>query len=176
MTHDGKVPEIETERLRLRGHALEDFMFFADLWSKPDVTKFIGGKPRSEEETWSKFLRMIGHWQAMGFGYWAVEDKARGALIGEVGVADFKRVMSPSIKGELEAGWVLAPRAQGEGFATEAMIAVLGWAEKHQPGKAICAIIEPENVGSIKVAEKLGFTKTADTNYHGADIILYHLC
>lgn len=168
------VPIVETERLLLRGHALQDFGFFADLWSKPDVTKFIGGKPRSEEETWSKFLRMIGHWQAMGFGYWAVEDKVGGALIGEVGVADFKRIMSPSIKGELEAGWVLSPKAQGKGYATEAMKAVLDWADEHVPGKAICAIIEPKNIASIKVAEKLEFTKTAQTVYMGSDIILYH--
>jgi RimJ/RimL family protein N-acetyltransferase len=44
------VPVLETERLVLRGHTLEDFPAYAAMWADPQVTKFIGGKPFSEEE------------------------------------------------------------------------------------------------------------------------------
>ena len=173
MTAFREAPTLETARLRLRDYRPEDFSFFRAIWADPEVTRFIGGEPRGEEEVWTKFLRMIGHWRMMGFGYWAVEEKATGALIGETGLCDFKRDMAPSIKGELEAGWVLTSAAQGKGYATEAMTAVVDWAAAHFPDKRMCCIIEPANAASIRVAEKLGFVENAKATYHGEEILLF---
>lgn len=169
-----RVPVIQTARLQLRGRALDDFPFFVKLWADERVTQFIGGAPQSEETTWAKFLRMIGHWQAMGFGYWVVETRDSGALLGEVGFGDFRRDMSPSITGEFEAGWVLAPHAHGKGYAYEAMEAALGWALENFPDKPVSCIIEPDNAPSIRLAEKCGFAETARTIYHDTPIILFH--
>lgn len=172
--NDHLVPTIETQRLRLRAHKHDDFSFFEAMWANETVTKFIGGRPRGTEECWLKFLRNIGHWQLLGFGYWALEEISSGRLVGEVGLGDFKREMVPSIAGELEGGWVLAPEAHGKGFATEAMNAVLQWADDRLPGRRICCIIDPENAASVRVAEKLGFVETARTKYHGDAILLFH--
>jgi len=128
---DLQVPGIEAERLRLRGQSLEDFPFFLEMWKTPEVTRYIGGKPRGEEETWTKFLRMLGHWSVMGYGYWAVEEKSTAALVGEVGFGDFKREMTPSIKGEPEIGWVFTPSANGKGYATEATMAAISWGDNN---------------------------------------------
>src|SRR4029077_6257721 len=65
-----KVPVIETERLKMRGHRLADLNDCAAMWADPIVTRHIGGRPFSEEETWARFLRYAGHWSLMGFGYW----------------------------------------------------------------------------------------------------------
>jgi RimJ/RimL family protein N-acetyltransferase len=51
------VPSLETERLRLRGHAMHDFIHCAGMWADPNVTRHIGGKPCTEEESWARFLR-----------------------------------------------------------------------------------------------------------------------
>src|SRR4029078_1365630 len=69
------VPALETERLVLRGHVLEDFPAYAAMWADPHVTKFIGGKPLSEEEAWGKFLRNFGQWMVVGFGFWCVVER-----------------------------------------------------------------------------------------------------
>jgi RimJ/RimL family protein N-acetyltransferase len=53
------VPVVETERLILRGHTLDDFPAFAAMWADPAVTRFIGGAPLSQEESWGKFLRTL---------------------------------------------------------------------------------------------------------------------
>ena len=66
-------------------------------------------------------LRYAGHWQWMGFGFWALEEKSTGAFAGELGFAEFKRELEPSIQGIPEIGWVLAPHAHGKGYATEAV-------------------------------------------------------
>jgi RimJ/RimL family protein N-acetyltransferase len=63
-----KVPILESERLKLRGHRLEDFSHCAAMWGDSEVARYIGGKPLSEEESWTKFLRYVGHWSLLGFG------------------------------------------------------------------------------------------------------------
>ncbi len=171
---DLKVPVIETARLRLRGRTLEDFPFFVEMWADPEVTRFIGGKPRGEEEVWTKYLRTLGHWAIMGYGYWAVEEKASGALIGEVGFGDFKRDMTPSIKGEPEIGWVLASSAHAKGYASEAALAAIGWGDAHFKGARMSCIIEPAHAASIRIAEKCGFKETARTTLHGDAVLLLH--
>src|SRR5919198_4635363 len=90
------IPVLETERLRLRAHQAADLDACAAMWADPLVTRHIGGRPFSREETWSKILRYAGHWALTGFGYWAVVDKASGTYIGEGGFADFKREVQPS--------------------------------------------------------------------------------
>ena len=58
-----EVPVIETERLRLRGRTLDDFPFIRDMWGDPEVVRHISGAPVPEETSWTKFLRMFGHWR-----------------------------------------------------------------------------------------------------------------
>ena len=100
------IPVLETERLKLRGHRLDDFPACAAMWADPAVTRHIGGKPLSNEESWTKFLRYFGHWALLGFGYWVVEEKATGNFAGEVGFADYKRNIDPPLNSP-EMGWVL---------------------------------------------------------------------
>src|SRR6266852_5354978 len=102
------VPAVDTERLTLRGHRLEDFGECAAMWADPEVTRHIGGRPFSAEEVWTKLLRYVGHWSLMGFGYWVIREKASGRFVGEVGFADFKRDIEPSLVSAPEIGWALA--------------------------------------------------------------------
>jgi len=92
-----EVPVIETTRLILRGHRLDDFPDCAAMWADPIVTRHIGGRPFTEEETWARFLRYVGHWSVLGFGYWAIEEKDTATFVGELGFADFKRDIRRSI-------------------------------------------------------------------------------
>ncbi len=159
------VPVLGTERLWLRGHRLEDFQHSAAMWADPTVVKYVGGKPLSEEESWTKFLRYIGHWSVFGFGYWVAEEKASGAFVGEVGFADYKRDLKPSLNGIPESGWVLASRTHGKGFATEAVHAILAWGDIHFGAMRTSCIIVPENLASIRVALKSGYRESCITLY-----------
>jgi RimJ/RimL family protein N-acetyltransferase len=173
-----EVPVIETERLRLRGHRPADFADGAAMWADPVVTRYIGGKPLSEEDVWARVLRYSGHWAWLGFGYWLVEEKATGSFAGELGFSDWKREIKPSLKGVPELGWVLAARAHGKGYATEAARAAIAWGDANivslQPalGKTVC-IIHPENVQSIRVAEKCGFKEVLRTRYKEEPTVLF---
>src|SRR5262249_28394032 len=149
-----EVPTIVTERLRLRGHREEDLDDCAAMWADPVVTRYIGGSPLSREEVWSRILRYVGHWALLGYGFSAVEERRGGAFVGGLGFADFRRDMSSSVLGLPEAGWVLATRYHGVGYATEAVRAIIAWGESHFGSPRSFCMIDPGNAASIRVAEK----------------------
>jgi RimJ/RimL family protein N-acetyltransferase len=168
----GAVPVLVTERLCLRGYRLGDFEPFGAMWADPNVFQHGSGKPIAEQEAWKKFLRQIGHWALMGFGYWVIEEKSSGRFVGEAGFADFKRDLAPSIKGMAEMGWVLASWSHGRGFATEAVRAALSWGATHLEGRPIVCLIAPENLASLRVADKCGFREVQRTTYNNQPTIL----
>ena len=168
-----EVPVLETERLRLRRHRLEDYTDSSRMWADPLVTRFIRQTPFTPEETWSRLLRYVGHWALLGFGYWAIEEKQTGTFSGEVGFADYRRDITPSLAGIPEIGWVLAPHAHGRGFATEAVRAAVQWGDSRFSQKKTACIIAPENIPSIRVARKCGYRELQRTMYHGEPTLMY---
>ncbi len=167
------MPTLETPRLVFHGHGLEDFADSFALWSHPDVTRFIGGKPSDEEASWARLLRIAGHWALLGFGYWAVREKASGRFIGEVGFGNFHRAISPPLPDLPEAGWALMPWAHGKGYATEAVKALLAWGEtRFGHAHAVC-IMDPANQPSFRVAEKCGFREVRRTTYHDGPTVVF---
>ena len=166
------APVIETERLRLRGHRVDDFGDVAAMWADPAVVRYIGGRPFSAEESWSKILRYAGLWPLLGYGYWAIEEKATGRFAGEAGFADFRREIEPPLNGMPEAGWVLARWAHGQGFATEAVRAALAWADRHLGGRRTACIVDPVHAASIRVALKCGYREFARATYKGQPTVM----
>ena len=168
------IPGLETDRLTLRGPCLDDFADSAAMWSDPEVTRFIGGRPFTEEETWARFLRYAGHWSLLGFGYWTVREKATGRFVGEVGFADFRREITPSIAGTPEIGWVLATWAHGRGFAAEAALAAIHWGQVQiGPVRTVC-LIHPDNLASLRLAGKMGYHETGRATYKDQPTVVLH--
>ncbi len=168
-----EIPVLETARLRLRGHTPADLPACCALWADPQVTRYIGGRPQSAEETWARLLRYSGHWALLGFGYWLVEEKATGEFVGEVGLADYRREIHPPLGAAPEIGWVLSPANQGKGYAAEAIAAVLGWfAQQRFPANEVVCLIHPENLASLRLAAKLGFRELDIRMYKGSPAIV----
>ena len=168
-----EVPVIETERLKLRGHRLDDFAQSAAMWADPAVTLHIGGHPLGEEEAWARMLRYVGHWVMLGFGYWVVEEKCTGTFVGEVGFADYKRDLQPSLEEMPEIGWVFTSQSHGRGYATEAARAAIAWGDVRFGTRRTACIIHPENLRSIRVAEKCGYNEEQLATYKGQPTILF---
>lgn len=166
------APTLHTPRLLLRPHRADDFAAYAALWSEPAVVRFIGGAPVSREAAWARFLLRMGMWHAVGFGFFALEDRATGAFVGEAGFQELRRALTPSIENTLEAGWVLTGAVQGRGFAEEAMRAALAWADGRGTGSRVTCIIDPGNAASLRVAGKLGFVETARPVYRDGPVVM----
>ena len=168
-----QTPILETERLLLRGYRAGDFASSAALWSDPAVNLYTTVNPLSAEEAWSKMVRNAGLWSVLGYGYWAVEEKSSGEFVGDVGFADFKRDIQPSIADVPELGYVLRSQFHGKGYATEAIRAALAWLEQHVSAKRTVAVIHEGNVASIRTAGKFGYREFARTQYKSHNVILF---
>jgi RimJ/RimL family protein N-acetyltransferase len=161
------APEILTDRTRLRAHRVDDFEPMVAMWQDEAIYRHIVGRPSTASETWSRLLRYIGHWQALGFGYWVIEDRVNGHYIGEAGFADFCREMDPPLGAAPEAGWALVSSVHGRGLATEVMLAAHAWMDRHNPhGHTVC-ILAPDHDTSRRVAEKCGYAHAYDTTFAG---------
>jgi RimJ/RimL family protein N-acetyltransferase len=154
------APRIETERLILRPHAVDDFPDCVSLWRQPKVVQYTIGSESPPQRTWQRLLAYGGHWLLLGFGYWAVQCKATGRYIGELGFADFRRDFEPSIAGIPEIGWALSEHAHGRGYASEALREVLRWGDRHLSSTRTVCIIHRSNDRSIHLARTLGYSIT----------------
>nr|ELR5111103.1 GNAT family N-acetyltransferase [Providencia stuartii] len=168
----GTIPQLETERLILSGHQQSDFAALTQLWATEAMVQHIGGVPSTERESWMRMLAYGGLWPILGFGYWAVREKHTRRYVGDLGFADFHRIIQPPVKGIPEAGWVIAPEFQGKGYATEAMLAALNWlSDLNQFERSIC-FVASENTPSLRVALKLGYIVQKDVIMNGTSSVL----
>lgn len=169
---DQNLAVVETSRIRLRPHVLEDFVEVATLWAEPSIIEYFKREPLSRSEAWTRLLRYVGHWAIIPYGYWVVEDKHTHEFLGEVGFADWKREINPSIEGLPEMGWVIKPSAQGQGLAAEAIRTALNWADNNIKAKETVALIDPNHQKSFKLAHGVGFGAPEVAEFRNSSIYI----
>jgi RimJ/RimL family protein N-acetyltransferase len=163
-----KDARLETERLILRMYRLDDFEDHFRLCADPSVMKFLtGGKPMSRLEAWRHMAYLVGHWELLGYGYFAVEEKASSRFVGRIGLTNAEGL--PGI----ELGWIIAPEFQGQGFATEGARVLLDHAFSEMVLDHVISAIHPGNKPSIRVAERLGEKLEGNTDVGGVPALIY---
>lgn len=150
------IPTINTHRLTLRAMRPEDFDRYAEIWRTPDVIRFISAEPWTRDTAWGAFLRNAGHWHMTGFGQWVVEEHATKRMIGQTGFFYGARGYGEDFDSWPEAGWVLAPEAHGQRYASEATRAAHDWFDRVVTGPLVCQIVS-ENEASMRLARQLGY-------------------
>lgn len=165
------IPTINTQRLTLRGMRAEDFNRFAEIWAMPEVVQYIDTECWPRSKAWAEFLRNAGHWQITGFGQWAIQKHRAPHIAGQVGFFYAKRDLGEDFDAFPEAGWVLSPDAQGQGFGIEAVRAAHDWFDRVVTGRLVC-MIAPEHEASRRIAEALGYTHMRDATCKGRPAIL----
>jgi RimJ/RimL family protein N-acetyltransferase len=161
-------PQLETDRLLLRMWREEtDFEPYAEICANPEVMRFLGGKAFDRLDAWRHMSFMVGHWQLRGYGPWAVEEKATGRLIGRIGF------LNPVGWPAFELGWTLGRQYWGKGYATEGARRALDYAFNELDRPHVISLIDPNNKGSIAVAERLGEKVEGQTYLMGHDVLIY---
>jgi RimJ/RimL family protein N-acetyltransferase len=153
------VPTLTAERIILRELSMHDWEPYAAMWADPLVTAFIGGAPRPRDLAWTKFGQAAAMWGLFGYGNWAVIDRENGIFLGVCGLAQYERGI-PELAGFPEAGWAFAAASWGRGIASEAIGAMVGWADGNGIAETRC-LIDADNVASVKVATRNGFLPCA---------------
>ena len=142
---------IETERLILRLPRIEDFGRFAELFAH-ESSHHIGG-PLTRGDAWRRFLQMPGAWMLQGFAMFSVVQKASGLWVGQAGP------WQPEGWPGTEIGYAFHPDACGKGYATEACVATMDWAFETLGWTDVIHSIDPTNLASQAVAQRLGSRK-----------------
>jgi len=161
---------IETERLLLRAFRNSDLDAYAPICADPEVMKYLGtGVTLNRSEAWRSMATILGHWQLLGYGMFAVELKATGELLGRAGFLD-----PPGWPG-FELGWVLGRQYWGHGYAFEAAVGCRDYAFDVLGRDKLISLIRPDNHRSIRVAEKLGETYVGDVELLGSSARIYEI-
>jgi ribosomal-protein-alanine N-acetyltransferase len=146
---------LETDRLLLRHQVPADLDDLWALYCDPQIVKYIPDAPRSREEAREELeWHMHGHPRFPELGLWATIHKETGKFIGRCGLLPW------TIDGqqEVEVAYTIAREYWGQGLATEAAQAILDYGfEKLNLSRLIC-VIDEDNLGSRKVAEKIGMS------------------
>lgn len=119
------------------------------MMNDEETTRFIGGTA-ARGVCWRQLMTMIGSWHALGFAMFSVIEKASGRWIGRVGP------WQPEGWPGTEVGWAIMRDCWGRGYAVEASIAATTWAFETLGWTDVIHSIAPDNIASIRVAEKLG--------------------
>jgi RimJ/RimL family protein N-acetyltransferase len=161
------MPEIQTARLLLRHFTPEDLQDLFDVYSNPEVMKYIGkGLPLTLEETQTRLRKMIQHWEH-GFGMWAVTHKDSGKFIGRCGLVFLDKTP------EVELGYALDKLYWNQGFATEASIASLKFGFEQVGLDRIVAVSQPSNIASQRVMQKIGMNYEKNAYFYNCDVVYY---
>lgn len=148
-------PELHSDRLLLRRWRPEDLEPLAAMNADPEVMRCLPAQ-LSREESDAVAERIERHFEAHGFGFWAVEAPGIAPFIGFVGLANvgFEAPFTPAV----EIGWRLARPFWGSGYATEAARAALTFGFNRLRLPEIVAFTVPANARSRRVMERIGMS------------------
>lgn len=162
---------LETERLLLREFDEDDAAEFYILGSDSAITRYTGdpGGGLTSLEHAREVLRSrpMADYMKHGFGRWACVYKANGELVGFAGLkylADLN---------EVDIGYRLLPAYWGIGLATEASRAVLDFGFGRLHLDQIVGLVDPHNVASVRVLQKLGMNFVEMMTYLGQTTAKY---
>jgi RimJ/RimL family protein N-acetyltransferase len=156
------APLLTTERFALwRPRGLDDLEGLCRLIADDETRRYLGTIPPTPQGQWERLLRNAGGWSLYGYGAFYVRPHGSDEIIGNIGVFHSWRGLEPRMDDQPEAGWIVRRDWCGSGVAGEVMRAVLPWFEAEHGPRRIVAMIERGNVGSERIAARLGFATYA---------------
>jgi ribosomal-protein-alanine N-acetyltransferase len=173
---------LETERLLLSPideGALDAFeVFMAD----PEVVRFIGGQTFDRAEVEVRLAAMRGRFEQDGFGQFVLVRREDGRVLGRCGflvwnIPEWTITTRADAVGdyEIEVGWMLGREFWGNGYATEAAVAVRDYAFSALELERLISLIAAENVASAAVAKRLGMEIEGETRLHDMQVHIWSL-
>lgn len=151
---------IQTERLTLTPFASADLPELHDLFTDPDVRRYLMDD-LVVEETWMVDVidRSVAMFRDLGYGLWAVRETGQRPIIGFGGYWRFEHLKHP-----LQLMYGLLPAWWNRGLATEAARVLLDYGFATVGFTGIIAATDPPNQASVRVMERLGMTYVETDN------------
>ena len=165
---DRAADRVETARLRLRMFRPADLGPLCRMTSDPEVMRYIGhGHTLSRDETRANLESIVAAFRRRGFGRWALEEKAGGALVGYCGLSLGNGEVG------VELAYLLARGEWGRGLAAEAGRACLRYGFERLGLDSIAGLTMRDNHRSRRVLERVGMRHLRDARFYGFDCAVY---
>jgi len=162
------IATLTTQRLILRAFTGEDVDPMTDILSEEGVLRYF---PKTEPLPRDRVEKMIAsllkHWEERGYGLWAVESQASGALMGRCGLQYLADT------DEVEVDFILGKPFWGQGFGTEAGRASVRYGFEDLGLARVVGIAHEENRASQRVLEKLGMEMVEQRAFFGIPCYRY---
>jgi ribosomal-protein-alanine N-acetyltransferase len=170
-----KIPVLNTTRLVFRPFSAQDGEALFDILQQPGILDYFpNSNPPPRERVDRLIANQLSHWEAHGFGWWAValrQDEA-GTPQGLIGWNGLQYLPETD---EIEVGYLLARPYWGRGLATEGARLALDFGFTTLGIEEIVGIVHPENGASARVLEKIDMTFTYQAEYFGMQARRYLL-
>jgi RimJ/RimL family protein N-acetyltransferase len=150
------VPELQTQHLRLRAWQADDLDPLAAIMADPETARYLDDAPLTRDETAELIDEFTAEWERFGFGRWAVEEIATGALIGQCGFRRYDRNTA-------DFRLIIARERRDRGLGTEAARRALRYGFDDFEFRKVIAVVHPANRRAQHLLEKLGMTHTEDS-------------
>jgi len=167
------APLLTTERLELWRPRAGDLPSLLELMAPEDTRRFLGNAVPDARSQFDRLLRSAGSWALYGYGNFFVRRPGEDAILGSCGVFHSYRGFGQGMDDVPEAGWIIRNDCWGQGYAGEAMRAILHWFDATHGPRRIAAMIEEGNAASERVAGLLGFARYGRQEYEGAQLNLF---
>ena len=155
---------LETARLVIRTFEPRDGEAWVAMVNDPEVVRFLPPGPAPTMETFADVIeRRHAMEREIGYTMWAVDDKTTGTFVGQCGIRPVDEGAGP----EIDLAYHYTRASWGQGYATEAVIAVLAHGLGPVGLDRIMAVAMPENIGSWRAMEKAGMRYQGRVNYYG---------
>jgi [ribosomal protein S5]-alanine N-acetyltransferase len=143
----------ETAHLVAREITVDDAPFLFELMNTEGWLKFIGNRNIKTIEDAKNHMQQnyIPMYDRLGYGLWLIAAKDTGIAMGMCGI--LKRDSLPYA----DIGFAFLPLNIGKGIAWEAASHCVDWFVQHYPQQPLLAIVQDDNIASIKLLEKLAF-------------------
>jgi len=162
---------IETQRLRLRPFRIKDLEDLAALNADPQVMRDFS-EPLSRQEVRESLAWFAAEWNRLGFGWFAVFDRASDAFVGQCGLQCLEG--NPQAC-DVELAFAFHRRFWGRGYGTEAARAVLAFGFDIAGLQEVVAVAQEQNHASRRLLERLGFEVAGGGELCGRPVLVYGL-
>lgn len=170
---------LHTARLRLEPFDDCHFEGLQAMNSRPEVMRYITGRPETPEETRASVERIKGRWADWGYSWWAFVHLESGRVAGAGCIQHVRREAAVPTDfaalrtNPLEIGWRLHPDFWRQGLASEAAERMAGFAFETLKAAELLGVREPENRDSQRVMERLGMAYRGLERWYGMDMAVH---
>lgn len=162
-------PVVETNRLLLREFNFDDAEDFYQLNLNPNVIKFTGNSAFKDIDEARRFLENYPDYKLNGYGRWAVICKESNNFIGWCGLK------LGEVDNETDIGFRFFEDEWNKGYATESAKACVNYGFEKLQLKRVIGRAMKENIGSIKVLEKIGLEYEKDILFEEKEAVIYKI-